>query len=59
MVGIKAFGIIVILLPLISSDLYYKNLTGNVYGPFPDDQVRGWWEAGYFNDGITKRIIQF
>jgi len=33
------------------NELYYKNLTGNIYGPFPREQVHGWWAAGYFNDG--------
>lgn len=32
--------------------LYYQTTPGEVYGPFPDQQVFSWWKQGYFADDL-------
>jgi len=43
---------IIISFTVAAIPLYYKNHSGKVYGPFPEEQIYDWWMAGYFSNGI-------
>eukprot|EP01041_Mallomonas_annulata_P001823 gene1823-3533_t len=52
----KAYFIFIFVLFIFQTvvcQLYYKNHEGNIYGPFPEEQIQEWWSAGYFSGGAT------
>jgi hypothetical protein len=48
-------------MPIIPSnpDWYYRDDTGQVQGPFPQDTMRSWHEAGYFHPDLGVKAAHW